>query len=139
MGIFSTERLARGSASHPWLVILVWVILLVSAGVTSSLLFADAVTSEFNLIGDHDSKLVKESLILLRSEPEFADIIVVKSDTISVDDPSFQQTVEAVVVGIAALGPDVVREIETFYDNDRNSWSRTIVRRHSSQPVLKAT
>jgi uncharacterized membrane protein YdfJ with MMPL/SSD domain len=120
MGIFSTERLARGSASHPWLVILVWVILLVSAGVTSSLLFADAVTSEFNLIGDHDSKLAKELLeTRLRGEPEFADIIIVKSDTISVDDPSFQQTVEAVVAGIAALGPDVVRDIETFYDNEQ--------------------
>ncbi|MDP6455293.1 MAG: MMPL family transporter [SAR202 cluster bacterium] len=119
-GLFSTERLARGSASHPWLVILAWVILLVSSVAVSSTLFADAVTSEFNLIGDHDSKLAKELLEeRLRGEPEFADLIVVKSATIKVDDPAFQQTVEAVVAGISALGPEIVRDIETFYDNNQ--------------------
>ena len=119
-GAFSTERLARGSASHPWLVILAWVILLVSAGAVSNALFADAVTSEFNLIGEHESKTAKELLEdRLRGPRQFSDIIIVRSETITVDDPAFQQTVEAVAAGVQALGPDVVKDIETFYDNGK--------------------
>ena len=114
----STERLARGSSSHPWLVILAWVILFVAMGAASSALFADAVTSEFNLIGTHESKTARELLEdRLRGPRQFADIIIVKSETITVDDPVFRGAVEAVATGVQALGSDLVKDVETFYDN----------------------
>lgn len=90
-GALSTERLARGSSAHPWLVILAWVILFVATCGTSSVLFADAVTSEFNLIGTHESKQARELLEdRLRGPRQFSDIIIVKSETITVDDPAFR-------------------------------------------------
>ncbi len=46
---------------------------------------------------------------------------MVRSETITVDNPEFQQTVEAVVGGVQNLGPEVVKEIETFYDNRKES------------------
>ena len=52
----STGRLARSSASHPWLVVIAWVILFIGGLAVSSMLFEDSVTSEFNLIGTHESK-----------------------------------------------------------------------------------
>ena len=104
-GALSTDRLARGSASHPWLVILAWVILFVAAGAAFSALFSDAVSSEFNLIGNHESKQARELLEdRLRGPRQFADIIVVKSETLTVDDPAFRQTVEAVAAGVQVLG-----------------------------------
>ena len=119
-GALSTERLARGNSAHPWLVILAWVILFVAACGTSSVLFADAVTSEFNLIGTHESKQARELLEdRLRGPRQFSDIIIVKSETITVDDPAFRQTVEAVAAGVQALGSVLVKDIETFYDNGK--------------------
>ena len=81
-------------------------------------LFADSVTSEFNLIGEHDSKRARELLEeRLRGPRQFSDIIIVKSDALTVDDPDFRATVDLVVDGVAALGPEIVKDIETFYDN----------------------
>ena len=117
-GALSTERLARASASHPWPVVILWVVLFLTMGALSNALFADSVTSEFNLIGSHDSKQAKELLEdRLRGPREFADIVVVKSDTVTVDDLAFRQTVDAVVGEIEALGPEIVEDIETFYDS----------------------
>ena len=95
-------------------------ILFVAAGAAFNALFADSVTSEFNLIGTHDSKSARELLEdRLRGPRQFADIVIVKSDTLNVDDPAFQQTVEAVAAGVQALGPGLVKDIETFYDNGK--------------------
>ena len=117
-GGLSTERLARASASHPWRVILLWVALFVTAGALSNQLFAESVTSEFNLIGTFESKQAKELLEeRLRGPRQFADIVIVKSETITVDDPAFRQAVDAVVGAVQALGPEIVEDIETFYDN----------------------
>ena len=121
-GWLSTERLARASASHPWLVIIVWVALFVTMGAVSGALFADSVTSEFNLIGTHDSKQARELLEeRLRGPRKFADIVIVKSETITVDDPAFQEAVRAVVGEVQALGPEIVEDIETFYDNGQEN------------------
>ena len=112
-GRLSTERLARASASHPWLVVILWVVLFVTAGALS-----DSVTAEFNLIGTHESKQARELLEdRLRGPRTFADIVIVKSETITVDDPAFQQTVHMVVDGVEALGPEIVEDITTFYDD----------------------
>ena len=117
-GKLSTQSLARASASHPWPVIVLWVILFMTAGALSNALFADSVTSEFNLIGTHESKQATELLEeRLRGPREFADLIIVRSETITVDDPAFRQAVDAIVGGVQALGPEIVEEIETFYDN----------------------
>ena len=117
-GRLSTERLARASASRPWTVIILWVALFITAGALSNQLFAESVTSEFNLIGTHESKQAKELLEeRLRGPRQFADIAIVKSETITVDDPAFREAVDAVVGGVQALGPEIVEDIETFYDN----------------------
>ena len=117
-GVLSTERLARASASHPWPVIVLWVVLFVTMGALSNALFADSVTSEFNLIGNHESKQAKELLEdRLRGPRSFADIVVVKSETITLDDPAFRQAVDEIVGEVEALGSEIVEDIETFYDS----------------------
>ena len=115
--ILSTERLARASAARPGRVILAWLILFLALGGACAVLFEDAVTSEFNLLGSPDSKVASQLLEeRLRGPEEFADVVIVKSDTATVDDPAFREAVEGVVTDIQALGAGVVGEISTFYE-----------------------
>ena len=115
--ILSTERLARASAARPGRVILAWLILFLALGGACAVLFEDAVTSEFNLLGSPDSKVASQLLEeRLRGPEEFADVVIVKSDTATVDDPAFREAVEGVVTDIQALGAGVVGKISTFYE-----------------------
>jgi RND superfamily putative drug exporter len=79
------------------------VILVVAIGLSSAWL-GDALTTEFGFTNDPDSqradKLLEERL---RGPKKANDIVVVKSDTLTVDDPAFKQRVESLFQQLIAV------------------------------------
>ena len=83
-------------------------LLVVALGIVSSLL-EDALTTEFKFTNDPDSergdKLLEERL---RGPRKVNEIVIVQSESLTVDDPAFQARVESLFAQIASLGDEVI-------------------------------
>lgn len=112
----STENLARASALHPKRVMLIWLIVLVGAAVAIGTLFADGTTTQFKFLGDPESKRAMEAIEELRGPEQITEVVIVRSDSATVDDAGFRQVVETLTGDIRALGTDVVTGAFSFYD-----------------------
>jgi RND superfamily putative drug exporter len=111
-----TEYLARICGQRPLVTIGVWIVL-AAAGIALILNLLDsATTTELKLTGGAESQkaanLVEERLD--RTEPVI-EIIVVGSDSLTVDDPRFRTKVEGVFDRIVALGQEKVSQAFNFY------------------------
>jgi putative drug exporter of the RND superfamily len=122
-----TERLARWSSEHAWRVVLIWVVAVVlSVGVVAALL-GDVLTTEGELTNDPESQRADTILDerLPPSEDFVNEIVLVRSDSSTVDDPAFREKVEQVDRAIEATGAAAV--VRTFYE---------VQRRRRPQPAL---
>ena len=110
----STESLARSSATHPWRVVGIWVVIFLVAGFLVSSILADGETTKFVFTGNPE---VKQGLDLLEDEIRGPtgtnEIVVIQSSTFTVDDPQYRQVVESLTSDLAALGGDIIR-LETL-------------------------
>jgi RND superfamily putative drug exporter len=106
----STSGLARRSGRRPWRVFGLWVILLILAGAAATGL-ADAFTTESNLTNNPES-VQAETLLenRLRGPEPVTETVVVNSETVSADDPAFQQVVADTTAALAAAS-DVVAQV----------------------------
>ena len=90
-----TESLARISARRPWFVIAIWVVLVVvGAGIAGALLDS-ATTTDFRLAGRYESE--KAAALLedrLRGPEKLAEIVIVQSPSLTVEDQAFRAKVE---------------------------------------------
>jgi RND superfamily putative drug exporter len=114
---FSTAGLARISARRPWFVVAAWVVLLVLAGVAATGL-GDAFTTEGDFTGRPESVRADDLLEQrLREGQDSAvtETVIVRSETITVDDPAFRRVVERTAADLRAL-PDAVAGVTTYYD-----------------------
>ena len=104
-----TERLARISAERPWVTICVWVVLVVVALALIRSLLPSATTTDFRLAGRYESEraaaLLEERL---RGPEKLAEIVIVQSPSLTVDDEAFRVKVEAVHEDILSLGPETI-------------------------------
>ena len=111
-----TGFLARVSGRRPWITIAVWVALVIVASILIRSLFASATTTELVLSGSAESarasKLVEDRL---RGPEPLIEIVIVQSDTLTVDDPEFQTKVESVFHEIMALGSENVVFGRNYY------------------------
>jgi uncharacterized membrane protein YdfJ with MMPL/SSD domain len=110
-----TERLARAAAAHPWRVVAAWGAAIVLSFALIALLLGNALTSEGNVTTSTESKRAEE--IASQSFPHHAqdlvtDIAVVRSASLTVDDPAFRQRVEALA---AQLRHDGASNATSFY------------------------
>ena len=104
-----TERLARVSARRPWLTIGAWVALVIIASALNVNLLESATTTEFRLAGSFESEQASALLAeRLPASQAITEIVVVQSESLTVDDPAFRAKVDSVFTGILALGSDVV-------------------------------
>ena len=112
----STEALARASSRRPWVTIAVWGVLVLAAGASIATLLSDALTTEFNFTNNPESKrayaLMEERFRDLKKANE---IVVVRSETLDVDDPGFKDHVVGLYEDIAALGPEVLQPGPHYY------------------------
>ena len=116
-GPLSTARLARFSARRPWLVLAAWLVLLVLAGVAATGL-GDAFTTEGDFTGRPESVRADDMLeqrLRGGEDQPVTETVIVHSDTATVDESAFQQTVERTAAELRAM-PDVVAAVTTYYD-----------------------
>ena len=117
-----TDALARMSARRPWLTIALWVVaLVVGLGLVGRLL-GSATTTEFSLSTEVEAKTAANLLEDLWQRPAaITEVVVVQSDSLTVDDPEFREKVEAVFEEVAALGPEVVTTGRHYYQDSDDS------------------
>ncbi|MEX0863869.1 MAG: MMPL family transporter [Acidimicrobiia bacterium] len=107
---FGTESLARASSARPWRTIGVWAVLLVAAGVLSSRLLGDALTTDITFTDDPDSVLALEWAEELRGSQPDTEFVVVLSATMTVEDSGYAAFVGRIqdevggITGVAAVG-----------------------------------
>ncbi|MBA3375537.1 MAG: MMPL family transporter [Actinobacteria bacterium] len=117
MTTLSTERIARACARHPWRTIGTWVVALVLAiGTIVALL---DLTSEGEITSDPESERGYD-LIGRHFPPdpsaEFVnELVLVRSSSLTVDDPAFRAKVEMLLAEVRASG--VVHNVESFYES----------------------
>ena len=111
-----TDALARISARRPWLMIALWVVVVVVALGLVGRLLGSATTTEFSLSTEVEAKTAANLLEDLWQRPAaITEVVVVQSDSLTVDDPAFREKVEAVFEEVAALGPEVVSAGRHYY------------------------
>ncbi len=113
----STARVARASARHPWRAVAAWVVGLGVAVALIVTLLGGALITETKLTNDPESARAEE---LVRSrlgetDDTVDEVAIVRSTTMTVDDPAFQEQVERLYADITALGADVVAGGTHYY------------------------
>ena len=105
----STENLARSSASHPWRVIAIWLLIVAAAMFMIVNFLEDGLTTTFVFTNDpevqHGEKLLEE----IRGPKGTNEVVVFESTKFTVDDPEYRQAVEALTDDLAQLGPAIIR------------------------------
>jgi RND superfamily putative drug exporter len=134
----SPQALARGSARHPWITVGVWLVLLVVAMGLMSSLFASSVTNEAAISKRTDSvagmDLLEERL---RGPQRSNEAIIVQSSSRTVDDAEFRSFVEDIRGRVAALGPESVQQVTSFYAS-QNPALVSADRRTTILPIIMA-
>ncbi len=104
-----TESLARISARRPWITIGIWgVMVVVALGLVQALL-ASATTTDLRLDDRYESERAAALLEdRLRGPRALAEIVIVQSPSLTVDDAAFRAKVEKVHSDITALGSDII-------------------------------
>jgi RND superfamily putative drug exporter len=112
-----TERLARGSALHPWRTIVIWLAVIVAAVLSMSSLLGSGLTSEMKQHGEQPDSAVAEQLLADRmtGDHRLTDFVIVQSADVTVDDPRYEAYVRDLAMQIMALGPSVVERAATYY------------------------
>ena len=118
--MFSTEGLARSCANHPKRTLAGWLGALLVSFVVIALLLGNALTSDGDVTSNPESKqaeaLIHESF---PPAPAPSEIVIVRSDRYTVDDPAFKAKVLALSGRGAALA--VVADAHSYYASDDDS------------------
>jgi uncharacterized membrane protein YdfJ with MMPL/SSD domain len=116
----STDGLARACAGHPKRTLAAWLVAVLVSFVVIALLLGDALTSDGDVTSNPESKQA-ESLIheSFPPEPTPSEIVVVRSDRYTVDEPAFQAKLRTLGERGAALG--VVADAQSYYTSDDQS------------------
>ena len=111
-----TETLARASARRPWRTIVIWVVLLVVAGIVTSQLLAGALTTTIGFTDEPESVTAINLAEELRGDAPDTEFVVVTSETAEVGDPEYDAYVGELQTDIAALGSDVITSVGSYLD-----------------------
>ena len=117
---FSTEDVARSCASHPKRTLAAWLVALLVSFVVIALLLGDALTSDGDVTSNPESKQA-EALIheAFPPQPTPSEIVVVRSDRLTVDDPAFEAKVQSLTERGEALG--LIADAQSYYSSDDES------------------
>ena len=114
----SPRSLARASSRRPWPTIGIWLLGLVAAGLLSSRLLGDALTTDVDLLNKPEAKQAQRLLEeRLRGPARATEMVIVSSSSATVDDPAFRGHVERLRDALVALGPGVVVGTQTYYES----------------------
>ncbi|HXG42852.1 MAG TPA: MMPL family transporter [Dehalococcoidia bacterium] len=112
----SPGRLARWCATHRWTVVAIWAAALVAAAALAFALMGSGLTHEQGFDTRTESQQAEELLEQrLRGPEPLREIVIVRSESLAVDDPAYRSFVEGLYAGLMALGPDVVSRGLAYY------------------------
>lgn len=133
----STENLARASARKPKRVLLIWLLVLIGSMVAAGTLLADGTSTEFKFLGNPESKRALDTLEEFRGPEQVTEVVIVRSESSTVDDAEFQEVVSSLTEEIVGLGSDIVTSAVSFYDTGAEA-QVSPDRRTTVIPVLMA-
>src|SRR4030042_293559 len=112
-----TESLARACARRPWITVGIWAVVIVLAILAIVNWLGDSLTISAEFTNAPESmaayNLMNERL---GTDTEMLDeMIIVRSNTLTVDDPAFVEKVNGLYSELMAMGPDVVTGGVTYY------------------------
>jgi RND superfamily putative drug exporter len=111
-----TERLACACTRRPWRTVAVWALALVAAGLLTSQ-FIGALEASDDFLTRPESKQVEELMAeRLPGADADTEIVVVRSTTLTVDDPAFAAKVGTIAERLRALGTDDVAGVQTYLE-----------------------
>lgn len=114
------ESIARASSRHPWRTIGLWVVLIVAMGAVSSQLLGDVLTQDFEFTNRPESVRAQDVIdekFANGSAVESTEFVIVRSESLTVDDPQFREVVTSLQGDIAALdGEMLAASPVTYYD-----------------------
>lgn len=138
MGL-SPQSLARSSSRHPWRTVGIWLALMAAAGVASGSLLGSATTTDVQMTNDPEADQAEELLEERLTGPERdTEIVIVRNESATVDDPAYEAYVKGLAADLRALGGDVVENVDTFYDAGEEAGLVSEDRRATLLPTLLA-
>jgi RND superfamily putative drug exporter len=117
----STEAIAEASARHPWRVIGLWLAALGGSLAVIAVLLSGALTTENGLTNGPESERGDALLEQWRGPEHDNEIVIVQSQTLTVDDAEFSTEVQEIFSQISALGPSVVLGGHNYYESGDSS------------------
>ena len=117
-----TDALARISARRPWLTIALWAVAVVVGLLLVGGLLGGATTTQLTLSTEVEATRAADLLEDFWQRPEaVTEVVVVQSESLTVDDPAFREKVESVFADITALGPGVIEAGRHYYQDADDS------------------
>jgi RND superfamily putative drug exporter len=120
----STTGLARASARHPWRTIGAWITVLGLAIVVMGTFLSDTLTTDVTTLTNNPESTQADDLMSERlgeSNTTTGEIAVVRSTTMTVDDPEFRAQVEQLYGDLTGLGAEVVAGGTHYYQSGDES------------------
>jgi uncharacterized membrane protein YdfJ with MMPL/SSD domain len=116
----SPESIARASSRHAWRTISVWVVLIVSMGFLSSALLGDVLNQDIAFTNEPESVQAQNILdekFATGADVDSTEFVIVQSESLTVDDPQFEQFVKQIQGDVASLdGQILANPPVTYYD-----------------------
>jgi RND superfamily putative drug exporter len=110
------ETLARASSRHAWTTIAIWVVILVAGFSASGMMLSDALTTDFDFTNNPESKQAQQILDQRKLEEDLIpETVVMTGGDGALQDPVFQERVNAALADLRALGPKVVSEVPAAF------------------------
>ena len=97
------------------MVIGLWIALAILAVLISGTLLDSATTTELRLTGNVESERAKRLLEDRLGSRTISEIVVIQSDSLTVDDEAFKEKTEEIFAALVALGPDIVTGGLNYY------------------------
>ena len=90
-----TDAMARACALHPWRTAGAWLVVLVASLAAIATLLGNGITTDADVTADTESKRGYAAIAEHFEQPPAVDeIVVVRSESLTVDDPAFRAFVE---------------------------------------------
>jgi RND superfamily putative drug exporter len=114
-----TENLARACARHKWWTVGIWAAAIALALFATVSWLGDALVTEANFTGKLPESMTAYNLMNDRlgvvKATTLDEMIIVKSNTLTVDDPAFKAQVDSIFTDLTAMGEEVAITPITYY------------------------
>jgi RND superfamily putative drug exporter len=113
-----TESLARACAKNKWWVVGAWAAAITLALFATMSWLNDALVTEATFTANPESMEaynVMNDRLGVTETTVFDELIIIRNDTLTVDDPAFAARVNALYGELVALGPEVANEAVSYY------------------------